>query len=87
MVIVTFCIVIGAQIATVESLEEMKPIEFPDASSEDALMMFGNMTPMIQIPTTVIVNQIANEGKCNDGASWLCNSCIMGLSDLLNNYT
>jgi len=56
--------VIGAQIATTESLQEMEAINFPDAESEDTLMMmFGNMTPAIQIPTTVIMNQITSEGK------------------------
>jgi len=65
-VIKIFCTlikVIGAQIATPESLQEMEAIKFPDAVSMDALMMFGNMTPAIEIPTTVIVNQINSEGK------------------------
>jgi len=56
--------VIGAQIVTPESLQGMENITFPDADSMDALMMFGNMTPAIEIPTTVIVNQINSEGKC-----------------------
>ena len=34
----------------------------PDVSSNDPFMKFENMTPMIQIPSSVIMNQIAKEG-------------------------
>jgi len=45
----------------------MEVIGFSNATN--TLMKFGNMTPDIQIPTTVIKNQIANEGKCT--VDWL----------------
>jgi len=71
------CIVIGAQIATPESLQEKDAIEFPSSSTGNNLTMFANMTPpMIQIPTTVIVNQIANEGKCTYSVHVCCNKKI-----------
>jgi len=56
--------VIGAQIATKENLQIKSTVEFPppDSSSNNNFMRFGNMTPMIQIPSSVIVNQIAQEG-------------------------
>jgi len=57
-------VVIGAQIATQENLRNTSTVEFPppDSSSESIFMMFGNMTPMIQIPSSVIVNQISEKG-------------------------
>jgi len=40
----------------------METIGFSNATN--TLMMFGSMIPDVQIPTIVIKNQIANEGKC-----------------------
>jgi len=57
-----YIIVIGAQIATQENLENISNVEFPQPDSNINFMMFGNMTPMIQIPSSVIINQIAEEG-------------------------
>ena len=58
-------LVIGAQIATQENLKKVNTVEFPPSDSStnnNNFMMFGNMTPMIQIPSSVIINQIAEEG-------------------------
>jgi len=55
-------IAIGAQIATPENLQDMKSIGFSNTDSEDA-MIFRSMAG-IEIPTTVVMNQISCEGKC-----------------------
>ena len=40
----------------------METIGFSNPTN--TLIMFGSMIPEVQIPTIVIKNQIANEGKC-----------------------
>jgi len=57
-------LVIAAQIATQENLENISTVVFPplDSSTNSTFMMFGNMTAMIQIPSTAIINQITKEG-------------------------
>ena len=64
-------LVITAQIATQENLESISTIEFPssDSSSDSNFMIFGNMAPMIQMPSSVIINRIYKEGVCT------CNKC------------
>ena len=59
-------LVIRAQIATEENLESTSTIEFPssDSSSDSNFMIFGNMAPMIQMPSSVIINRINKEGVC-----------------------
>ncbi|XP_065901795.1 adhesion G protein-coupled receptor L4-like [Dysidea avara] len=52
-------IAIEVLIPTEESLMTLESIMLPDTNSST----FGNMTPMFQIPTTVILNQMNKEGR------------------------
>ena len=56
--------VIEAQIPTEEELRTKESIQFPtvtDTSTNDSLV-FGSMTPMIEIPTTVVLREL-EEGE------------------------
>jgi len=54
-------VAIGVQIATLDNLKDKEALGFSNDDSEDA-MTYRNLGE-IQIPTTVIMNQIAIEGK------------------------
>ena len=45
-----------------EELESKTLIQFPDTSANDSLI-FDNMTPMIEIPTTIVLRQHEEEGS------------------------
>jgi len=58
-----FDVVIEVQIPTNENLMNIKSISFPTViSTSNSSSVFSNMTTRIQIPSTVIINQIRNEG-------------------------
>ena len=48
-----------------EELESRTLIQFPDTLNNDSLI-FDNMTPMIEIPTTIILRQLEEEGMCSN---------------------
>ena len=53
-------LVIEAQIPMEEELRTKETIQFPtvtDTSSNDSLV-FGNMTPMIEIPTSIVLREL-----------------------------
>ena len=59
-------VVIEAQIPRQEDLREKSSIIFPadiTNSSTNVTSIFGNMTPMIEIPSTIVLRQI-EEGTC-----------------------
>ena len=59
-----YCLVIEAQIPMEEDLINKTAIQFPtvtDTSDNDSLV-FGNMTPMIEIPTTIVLREL-EEGE------------------------
>ena len=53
-------IVIEAQIPMQEDLRRKTSIQFPSVTnmSNDVTMVFGNMTPMIEIPSSIILRQL-----------------------------
>ena len=53
---VTLFIVIEAQVPTEEDLRRKTSIQFPSVTnmSNDVTLVFGNMTPMIEIPSIVL---------------------------------
>ena len=56
----SFYTVIEAQILMQEDLKGMTSIQFPTVTntSTDASLVFGSMTPMIEIPSTVVLRQL-----------------------------
>ena len=67
-----YCSVIEAQIPMREELESKTLIQFPDTSTNDSLV-FGNMTPMIEIPTTIVLRQREEEGVFTNIHMYVCN--------------
>ena len=53
-------LVIEAQIPMQEDLQGKESIQFPASTnkSTDVSLIFGNMTPMIEIPSAVILRQL-----------------------------
>ena len=53
-------IVIEAQVPTEETLRSKTSIQFPSVTnmSNDVTMVFGNMTPMIEIPSNIVLRQL-----------------------------
>ena len=53
-------IVIEAQIPLQEDLRRKTSIQFPSVTnmSNDVTMVFGNMTPMIEIPSSIVLRQL-----------------------------
>ena len=53
-------LVIEAQIPTKEDLQNNMPIQFPtfNNKSTDVSLVFGNMTPMIEIPSNIILRRL-----------------------------
>ena len=54
-----------------EELESKPSIQFPDTSTNDSLV-FGNMTPMIEIPSTIILRQREEEGIYSNMHMYVC---------------
>ena len=54
------CIVIEAQIPKKADLKRKPSIPFPTATSTstDVSLVFGNMTPMIEIPSAIVLRQL-----------------------------
>ena len=54
------CIVIEAQIPMPEDLKRKTSIQFPTVTntSTDVTLVFGSMTPMIEIPSNIILRQL-----------------------------
>ena len=59
------CLVIEAQILMEEDLINVTSIQFPTVTntSDNDSLVFDNMTPMIEIPTSIILRQL-EEGEC-----------------------
>ena len=59
------CLVIEAQIPMEEDLINVTSIQFPTVTntSDNDSLVFDNMTPMIEIPTSIIIRQL-EEGGC-----------------------
>ena len=59
------CLVIEAQIPMEEDLINITSIQFPTVTntSDNDSLVFDNMTPMIEIPTSIILRQL-EEGEC-----------------------
>ena len=59
------CLVIEAQIPMEEDLINVTSIQFPTVTntSDNDSLVFDNMTPMIEIPTSIILRQL-EEGEC-----------------------
>lgn len=57
-----FISVIEAQIPTEEDLMEADIIRFPSPADDENAMRFNNMTPVIEIPTDLIIQRIETEG-------------------------
>ena len=59
------CVVIGVQIPMEEDLINKTSIQFPTVTntSDNGNLVFGDMTPMIEIPTTIILREL-EEGEC-----------------------
>ena len=74
MLHVVNCLVIEAQIPMQEDLQSKTSIQFPSVTnmSDDVTMVFGNMTPMIEIPSSIILRQL-EEGTYN----YICISVCM----------
>ena len=53
-------IVIEAQVPTEEDLRRKTSIQFPSVTnmSNDVTLVFGNMTPMIEIPSSIVLRQL-----------------------------
>ena len=53
-------LVIEAQIPIEEDLQNISSIQFPTVTntSTDDSLVFGSMTPMIEIPSTIILRQL-----------------------------
>ena len=53
-------IVIEAKVPTEEDLRRKTSIQFPSVTnmSNDVTMVFGNMTPMIEIPSSIVLRQL-----------------------------
>ena len=54
------CLVIEAQIPMQEDLESKTSIQFPAVTntSTNVSLIFGDMTPMIEIPTSIVLKQL-----------------------------
>ena len=59
------CLVIEAQIPMEEDLINITSIQFPTVTntSDNDSLVFDDMTPMIEIPTSIILRQL-EEGEC-----------------------
>ena len=59
------CVVIGVQIPLEEDLINKTSIQFPTVTntSDNDNLVFGDMTPMIEIPTTILLREL-EEGEC-----------------------
>ena len=70
-------LVIEVVIPTLETLVMTASIVLPNMS----ISVFGNMTPMFQMPSAVVLNQIEKEGTVQQ----LCiiNTCTVGSNNLL----
>ena len=65
-------IVIEAQILMQEDLRRKTSIQFPSVTnmSNDVTMVFGNMTPMIEIPSSIILRQL-DEGMVHYACTYM----------------
>ena len=59
------CVVIEVQIPMEEDLLNKASIQFPTVTniSDNDSLVFGDITPMIKIPTTIILREL-EEGEC-----------------------
>ena len=59
------CVVIGVQIPMEDDLLNKASIQFPTVTniSDNDSLVFGDMTPMIEIPTTIILREL-EKGEC-----------------------
>lgn len=59
---VLLILVIEAQIPSEEDLMETDSVQFPPPASDENAVRFNNMTPMIEIPTEIIIRRNEIEG-------------------------
>ena len=59
------CVVIEVQIPMEDDLLNKASIQFPTVTniSDNDSLVFGDMTPMIKIPTTIILREL-EKGEC-----------------------
>ena len=79
-------VVIEAQIPMPEDLKKKTSIQFPTVTntSTDVSLVFGSMTPMIEIPSNIILRQL-EEGTVIEDIKhvfmdkWICvhNTCVV----------
>jgi len=60
-----FNVVIEVQIPTEEDLMNVESVDFPSIFNATSNNMFNEMTPMIQIPASILTNQIRDQGCKN----------------------
>jgi len=72
-------LVIEAQIPTEEDLMEADNVQFPSPAGDDNAMRFNDMTPVIEIPTEIIIQRIGIEGH-------ICTCIFIVLCRAVNKY-
>ena len=72
------CVVIEAQIPMPEDLKRKTSIQFPTVTntSTDVSLVFGSMTPMIEIPSNIILRQLEEGTVIEDIKHVFMDKCI-----------